>query len=212
MHRQGYSIIDIKEIIDPSVLNEGNFFFFDILVNGVAQSGKIQSDDIFKAYRKLVEDLKYDVLYIYTVENADEEQKKLVTAKVRDGYRMYLQTLGKKAEDGPKKTEEKRELDEISPQLLREIERYTKIIEQTIAKIQNLIQQNGEIITPEQKSLLERTEMTLTQLKGTRNVGNLQNTLEQSLKDIGTVELEILKQGHIKEKAKFLEQTNSLLK
>ena len=49
--------------METSLAQEGNFFFFDSLING-----KIQSDDIFKAYRKLIEDLKYDVLAIYTVE------------------------------------------------------------------------------------------------------------------------------------------------
>jgi hypothetical protein len=54
--------------VETSLAQEGNFFFFDSLINGNIQTGKIQSDDIFKAYRKLIEDLKYDVLAIYTVE------------------------------------------------------------------------------------------------------------------------------------------------
>lgn len=68
LHKQGYSIIEIQEVVDTSLLQEGTFLFFDILVNGVLQTGKIQSNDIFKAYRKLVEDLKYDVVAIYTSE------------------------------------------------------------------------------------------------------------------------------------------------
>lgn len=44
-----------------------------------------------------------------------------------------------------------------------------------------------------------------------RNVGKIQSTLEDSLKQIGTIELEILKKGMIKEKAKFLAETNKLL-
>lgn len=212
LHKQWYSIIDIKEIVDTSILNEGNFFYFDIISNWNRQSWKIQSDDIFKAYRKLVEDLKYQVLYIYTSPNADEDQKKMMTAKVQDGYRMYLDSIGKKEEDFKQKTPEKSELEGISEVLLKEIERYTKIIDDTISKIQNLLIKNHEIITPEQKSLLERTEITLVQLKGTRNIWNIQTTLEASLKDIGAIEIEILKQGHIQEKTKFLAETNNLLK
>ena len=68
LHKQGYSIIEIQEVVETSLAQEGNFFFFDSLINGNIQTGKIQSDDIFKAYRKLIEDLKYDVLAIYTVE------------------------------------------------------------------------------------------------------------------------------------------------
>ncbi len=44
-----------------------------------------------------------------------------------------------------------------------------------------------------------------------RNVGKIQSTLEDALKQIGTIELEILKKGMIKEKAKFLAETNKLL-
>ncbi len=68
LHKQGYSIIEIQEVVETSLAQEGNFFFFDSLINGNIQTGKIQSDDIFKAYRKLIEDLKYDIVAIYTVE------------------------------------------------------------------------------------------------------------------------------------------------
>jgi hypothetical protein len=61
-------------------------------MNGMIKSGKIQSDDIFKAYKKLIEDLDYKIEYIYTSEGMDEEQKKVITAKVKDGYTMYLQS------------------------------------------------------------------------------------------------------------------------
>lgn len=151
-------------MVDTSLLQEGNFFYFDILLNGVIQSGKIQSDDIFKAYRKLVEDLKYDVQYIYTTEVAPENQKKLITAKVKDGYNMYLESIGEKIEE-KKVDNTSDELDRFSPELMKELEKYGKIIEDTTIKIQNLIAKNHEIITPEQKSVLERIEMSLVNIR-----------------------------------------------
>lgn len=45
-----------------------------------------------------------------------------------------------------------------------------------------------------------------------RNVGKIQSTLEDALKHIGAVEVEILKKGMIQEKEKFLQETNALLK
>jgi hypothetical protein len=83
--------MDIKEFAQVDALNT-NFFFFDANVNGLTKTGKIQSDDIFKAYKKLVEDLGYNVIYIYTNDGMDEEQKKVITAKVRDGYMLYQQS------------------------------------------------------------------------------------------------------------------------
>jgi hypothetical protein len=51
-----------------AVSADGNFFYFDTIVNGQVKTGKIQSDDAFKSYKKLIEDLGYNILYIYTNE------------------------------------------------------------------------------------------------------------------------------------------------
>lgn len=212
LHKQGYSIIEITESINSTVVNEWNFFFFDARVNGVLQSGKIQSDDIFKAYRKLIEDLKYDVIYIYTIAWMPEDQRRMITAKVRDGYKMYLESVGGNIDDLKPKTQTEAEVEGFSVSVLKELEKYVKIIDDTITKIQNLLIKNHAIITPEQKSLLERIELELVQIKWMRNVGKIQSTLEDALKHIGAVEVEILKKGMIQEKEKFLQETNALLK
>lgn len=142
-----------------------------MVVNGTIQTGKIQSDDIFKAYRKLVEDLKYTVRYIYTSPNATDEQKKIITAKVKDGYRLYVESTGGEFVEEPKKnlTIDEQEIQDFSPQLLRELEKYSKLIDDTIEKIQNLLIRNHETIEPRQKSQLERIELELVQIKGTKN-------------------------------------------
>lgn len=70
LHSQGYSIMELTELqytqVDPT--EKSNFFYFDINLNGQIKTGKIQSDDVFKSYKKLIEDLGYDVIYIYTNE------------------------------------------------------------------------------------------------------------------------------------------------
>ncbi len=203
----------MHEVIDTDILKEWNFFYFDALINGILQSWKIQSDDIFKWYRKLVEDLGYDIRYIYTAPWTPEEQKKILTAKVKDWYRMYLESIGEEDREEQKKMNtEQKELQDFSPQLLKEIEKYNKTIDETIEKIQNLIIKHHAVIFPEQKSLLERLELELAQIKGTRNIAKIQSTLEDSLKQIGSVELELLKKWMVQEKQKFLSETNSLLK
>lgn len=59
--------MEIKELSETEV-SGSNFFYFDVILNGQTKSGKIQSDDIFKAYKKLYEDLGYNIVYIYTSE------------------------------------------------------------------------------------------------------------------------------------------------
>lgn len=172
LHSQGYSIIDIAEI-DHETQLEGNFFYFDAKVNGIMQTGKIQSTDIFKSYRKLIEDLKYDVLYIYTNEGTPEEQKKILTAKVKDGYRLYKQSIGEDldAENAYKnKSKDDQELQEISPEILKEVEKYTRIIDSAIEKIQNIFLKYHATITSDHRSTLESLQDTLIQTKGTKNL------------------------------------------
>jgi hypothetical protein len=75
----------------------------------------------------------------------NEEQKKTITAKVRDSYRMYKATLGENI-DQAKQTKEEVEMKEISPEILKEVEKYGLIIDSTIEKIQNLLLKYHSII------------------------------------------------------------------
>lgn len=93
-----------------------------------------------------------------------DDQKKIITAKVKDGYRMYLESIGQKIEEKPD-TLKNEDNENFSPQLLKEIEKYGKDIDETILKIQNLLIKNHEIITEEQKAVLERIEMELVSIK-----------------------------------------------
>ncbi len=163
LHGQGYSIMEIKELSEVEVTGS-NFFYFDVILNGQPKSGKIQSDDIFKAYKKLYEDLGYNIVYIYTSEGMSEEQKKMITAKVKDGYQLYKQSLGIDVNE-KKLTEKENDEIEISPQVLKEIEQYNHVLDSTIEKIQNLILKHHTTITVDQKRELEVLVGSLIQTK-----------------------------------------------
>lgn len=210
LHGQGYSIMEIKEF--TTTQTGGNFFYFDVLVNNQLKSGKIQSDDIFKSYKKLIEDLKYNVVYIYTNEGMPEDQKKMITAKVRDSYRLYKQSMGEDIDNVKIETQDEKDIQEISPQILREIEKYVLIIDSTIEKIQNLFLKYHSIVTPERKIQLEQLEQALLQAKWSSNLGKIKNVMEQALTAVGHIEVELAKTGMNTEKKKLLEETNALLK
>lgn len=93
-----------------------------------------------------------------------EEQKKVITAKVKDGYQMYKQSLGIDVNE-KKLTEKENDEIEISPQVLKEIEQYNHVLDSTIEKIQNLILKHHATISPEQKRDLETLEGSLIQTK-----------------------------------------------
>lgn len=215
LHGQGYSIMEIQESVQWALQKEegvDNFFYFDIRLNWLVKSWKIQSEDVFKAYKKLVDDLGYDVVYIYTTEWMNEDQKKVITAKVKDGYMMYQQSMG--IDTSVKKIQTEKEVDmaEISPQVLKEIAHYNTIIDTTIEKIQNLFLKYHSTITPEKKHELENIESTLAQGKWGSNLWRLKNIVENALNVIGKVEAELIKWWVDGEKKKLLEETNSLLK
>lgn len=214
LHSQWYSIIEIHEISGLD-LNNGNFFYFDAKVSWILQSWKIQSTDIFKSYKKLTEDLKYDVIYIYTNEWMPEDAKKIITAKVKDWYRLYKESIGEDVDaqnEAKSKTQDQIDLQEISWEVLREIEKYSKIMDSSIEKIQNLFLKYHETITPEQKQILEDLENTFVQTKSIKNIWKIASTIEHWLKVIWEVELSLLKVGMTEEKQKFLDETNALLK
>ncbi len=215
LHGQWYSIIELNEATLNNNSTLGNFFYFDARVNGILQSGKIQSTDIFKSYKKLTEDLKYEVMYIYTNEGMPEESKKIITAKVKDGYRLYKESLWEdmdEQDDLKSKTEDQQEMQEISGEVLKEIEKYSKVIDSSIEKIQNIFLRYHDKITPEQKINLENLENSLIQAKGTKNLWKISTTVENWLRMIGETELALMKTGMTDEKQKFLDETNALLK
>lgn len=214
LHSQWYSIIEIHNIQEWAGA-DGNFFYFDAKVNWLLQSGKIQSTDIFKSYKKLTEDLKYDIIYIYTNEWMPEESKKLITAKVKDGYRLYRESMGEDVdmEDELRwKTQDQQDMQEISWEVLKEIAKYGTVIDSSIEKIQNLFLKYHQTITPEQRLSLEGLENTLIQTKWTKNIWKMRNVVENWLRSIWEIELSLLKIGMTEEKKQFLEETNALLK
>ncbi len=215
LHGQGYSIMEIQESSQANEIIEewgDNFFFFDAIINGQLKSWKIQSEDVFKAYKKLVEDLGYNVVYIYTTEGMTEDQKKVITAKVRDGYMLYQQSMW--IDTSSKKNKSEREIDtaDISPQVLKEIAHYNGIIDSTIEKIQNLFLKYHNTISLEKKAELENIEAVLAQSKGISNLGKLKNTVENALMVIWNLESDLIKTGIDGDKKKVSDETNALLR
>lgn len=98
----------------------------------------------------------------------NEEQKMKMTAKVRDGYNLYRESLernNEEIEEKSEKTTEESMLDEFSPEVLKELERYEKVVNETIEKIQNLLIKYHDTIGIEQKNTLNQIELELTKIR-----------------------------------------------
>ena len=215
LHSQGYSIIEIKQIEDGK--NQWKVFYFDVLLDGFKKSGQIQSDDIFKAYIKLVNDLHYQVISIYEDINATEEEKKYTTSKIHSGYLLYLKQNTKKEEKKEEKIEQTTQVQatysDISNTFVgKEILKYYLLIDKILQKIENILATYGSYIEPERKTKLQNFLIVLRQLKNTTNIDKLRIVSENALIKIGELELELIQSNKMEEKQNFLSETNELLK
>lgn len=62
LHKEWFSVLSIQTMDNIEV--EWNKFYFEIFQNGEWKVGTIVSKDIFKAYLRLKDNLKYDLKYI----------------------------------------------------------------------------------------------------------------------------------------------------
>lgn len=94
LHNQGFAIIEIHEVSEATsdasaAANTLATFYFDIVVDGKSKSGQIKSSDSFRAYKKLVDDLHYQVISIYDNSAASEEERRFFTNRIREMYAVY---------------------------------------------------------------------------------------------------------------------------
>lgn len=215
LHKQGYSIIEIKEAVIRE--NQGKVFYFEVLLDGKVKNGQIQSIDIFKAYIKLVDDLHYQVVSIYDNIDATEEEKKFTTSKVHSSYLLYRDKNVKKEEKVEQKVEQTTQVQaaysDISDTFIgKEIQKYYLLIDRILQKIEIIINTYGQFIESERKMKLQNFSTILKQLKNTTNIDKLRIISENTLIKIGELELELIQSNKITEKQEFLNETNDLLK
>ncbi|EKD44611.1 MAG: hypothetical protein ACD_71C00077G0003 [uncultured bacterium (gcode 4)] len=215
LHAQGYSIIDIKQIEERETI--GQVFYFEILLDGKKKSGQIQSGDLFKAYIKLVDDLRYTVTAIYEDINASPEEKAFVTSKIQASYLLYKQQNTKK--EGVKEVkieqtiQKSNDASDISLSYVgKEIRAYYGLIDRILLKIEMLLTKYSTEISNERKWKLQEIHTTLKQLKNTTNTDKLRIISEKALLRIWAVELELVAGTADKEKQGFINETNDLLK
>jgi len=215
LHKQGYSIIEIKEVIWNT--DQWNVYYFDIMLDGHKKSWQIQSSDIFKAYIKLVGDLHYSVIAIYDDINATEEEKQFSTSKIHSSYLLYCAQNTKKEVKKEEKVEQTTQVQaaysDISDTFIwKEIQKYYILIDKILQKIETILSTYDQYLESDRKTNLENFLIILKQLKNTTNIDKLRIISESALLKIGEIELELVQSNRAIEKKKFLNETNDLLK
>lgn len=212
LHKDGYSIIEIHETTAPADITNG-VFYFEIVHQWQKKSWKIQSDDILKAYRKLVDELKYQLISISTTPDATEEDKAYTTAKVREAYDEYKKRNIEIEKEKP--VEKKNEATESTDQdwfLAREVKKYQAIISTVYNKMEVFINTHTEALGEERISKIKELLPVLRQMRQGSNIDKLRIIGEASLIKIWELELELLAINKNLERSQFLKETNTLLR
>ncbi len=217
LHSQGYSIIEIRETAAP--VQSDSVFYFDILLSWQKKSGQIRSDDILKAYKKLVDDLGYEVIRIYTSQDVEENEKMYTTAKTRESY---LEFKKRNTEAAPVQKQQQEALPQKSQQttdsvqnfwyLWREVQKYQAILLSVSQKMEQFVEKYSGNFEPERIEKIRQIIIALRQTKQSTNIDKLRTIGELALLKVGELEMEIATQNHELKKSQFFRETNSLLK
>jgi hypothetical protein len=212
LHKQWYSIVEIVEISE-SVLDSG-VFYFEAIIDGTKKNGQIKSNDIFRAYKKLVEDLHYQIISIYDNKDADEKEKTLITARVKESFYIFKSSQ----KEVKKEISQKEKISDATPQtqetllfIQKELEKYYSLIDKIIEKIEIILSTYTLDIAQETKEKLTRIISSLRQVKNITNLDKLRIVGEAALLKIGEVELSLIEKNITSEKKQFLTETNKLL-
>lgn len=212
LHRDGYSIIEIRETAAPAEVS-GGVFYFEIELQGQKKSGQIRSDDIFKAYKKLVDDLGYRLISIAATADASDEEKAYTTAKARESYEEFKRRSA--PVEAPQPTVSKNEKTESTEQdgvFAREVRKYQTIVSIVYNKMELFINTHASELGEERVAKIKELLPVLRQMRQASNIDKLRIIGEASLIKIGELEMELLATNKTLERSQFLKETNSLLK
>lgn len=214
LHKQGYSIIDIKEV--ENIENkENNIYYFDILIDGKIKTGQINSNDIFKAYIKLVDDLQYNLIYIYDKKESQENEKILIIQKLKHSYEIYKKSNNQKKEEQLNIWEinninnQKEELPDF---MIKDINNYYNLIDKILLKIDYLLDNFNNNLNEEKKVKLKDLYSVLKQVKNITNITKLKIIWEKALLKIWELQVELIEKNILEWKKEILTETNNLLK
>lgn len=215
LHKEWFSVLSIQTMDNIEV--EWNKFYFEIFQNGEWKVGTIVSQDIFKAYLRLKDNLKYDLKYIYPSKETSLEEKEKIIHELHEQYRIYLESnkkqIQKKQEDQKEKIKVVEEVKIEDFQMKKELDEVYDIITKVMLKLKYFIDlPNNAYLDFEKKEKLKELYNTLVKLKNSTNITKLRQIWEVALSKIWELELRILESTKNAEAKKLLSETNKLLK
>ena len=215
LHKEWFWILSIQAMGDIEV--EGNKFYFEIIQNGELKLGTIVSQDLFKAFLKIKDQLQYDLQYIYSQKDTSKEEKEKTMHELYEQYRIYLDTnkkqIQKKEEVEKEKIKVVEEVKIEDFQMKKELDDVYNIISRVMVKLKYFIDlPENPYLDFQKKEKLKDIYNTLIKLKNSTNITKLRQIGELALSKVWELELKILESTKNTEVKKLLWETNKLLK
>lgn len=216
LHKEGFSIVTVIEVWEITEKSWSKFYF-DINQNWQIKQWTIFSDDIFKAYLKIKDELKFDLLYIYQNKDDSLDIKEKNIKILNEQYKVYLETHKKELELEQKEQEKKQKVvkEESTEKywLQKELQKAYVLLDKVLVKLKYFIEiQENDIITFSRKEKIKDIYNNIVRLKTSTNVSKLYQISEFALSKIWELELEILENKKDEEYRELVKETNKLLK
>jgi len=215
LHKEWFSILSIETIDDISVSWEK--FFFEIFKDWNLKTWTIFSNDIFKAYLKIKEELKYDLKFIYKNQESSLEEKEKIIKDLNEKYYFYNTSNKKEIQ---KNQNEELKFENISVevnfdnfQMKKELDETYKIIEKVLLKLKSILElEENEYLNYEKREKLKDIYNLIIKLKTSTNIVKLKQIWEIALSKIWEIELYLIEVKKQIETKELLKETNKLLK
>jgi hypothetical protein len=209
LHNQGYSILSLDEKIWGGIdTQKTKSFFFVVRIAGQDKKWQIHSPDILRAYKKLTEDLSYEVQSIYEDALATEEEIAYSTARAKE---TYLELRGRSTGSVPVLKKENGSITGATI-LEKEVQKYQLLLERIYIKLTDLVAQHSAVFWEERAARITLLAQAIKQARQITNITKLKIIGEGALLKIGALELEITGAEHEEDKKNFIAETNILLR
>lgn len=205
LHKENYSILSISEVDDKAI--DGHKFIFQVELDGNIKNGVIVGKDIFKVYKKLRNDLGYNVIFLYPEgDEAHENAEK--KAKIMEELKKWYELQEKKV-----KIKEEKKAGEQRFYMKKQLDSTYALIDLVVEKFDKLFNDRKQYnIDDETFAKIQDVYEKLVHIKWSTNLVKLREIWELALTKIAQIELERVETNKNTKSRELLKETNILLK
>lgn len=207
MNAMGLSVISLNtapaEIHKPTP--DKTIFEFEAMdKNNKKVTGTITSDDIIKAFSRLFDEYKLNIIYLAPISATESEKAEIRKNGLIPVQQEYERLYGKKSKKLSSEEAEFLKKEEERKELIQKVDA-------TMQRIENFLKQYSADLKPEERDTIQAYLNQLMRIKDSTNLEHIKNTCEKMLAHIQKQELFIHEEQKSKESAQMKAETQEML-